>query len=271
MEGYHVMETHPQLYPDRRSRTNVYRDVGPAKSSLEPRAISAERAAGAAIDPRSSSSKRRSVPCRPDQRGHGRHDAREGRPDRRRTARASSCRPTLRTAVGVWTQEAQRRHRGLEPANRASTARPQHIMANGSTVVGVYFCFPNYFLLPTLSSSVVVPHPPARTGGVPLRAVVAHPLPPGKSRRRRPDPPRWHPTIRAGPNPGAGLLQPAAPAARAARQGFRLHAALERVEGLIGNYHRLIDGYLAGLPDSQLVPANQHVGRFEIETRDIGI
>ena len=43
------------------------------------------------------------------------------------------------------------------------------------------------------------------------------------------------------------------------------------VEGMIGNYQRLIDGYLAGLPDSQLVPASQHVGRFEIESRDIGI
>ena len=54
-------------------------------------------------------------------------------------------------------------------------------------------------------------------------------------------------------------------------QGFEYMRLSNVVEGLIGNYHRLIDGFLAGLPDSQLVPASQHVGRFEIESRDIGI
>jgi hypothetical protein len=43
------------------------------------------------------------------------------------------------------------------------------------------------------------------------------------------------------------------------------------VEGMIGNYHRLIDGYLAGLSDDKLIPAmHQVVGSIDVESRDIG-
>jgi hypothetical protein len=43
------------------------------------------------------------------------------------------------------------------------------------------------------------------------------------------------------------------------------------VEGLIGNYQRLIDGYLAGLDPDLLVQAAQRVsGPFEVEAVDIG-
>jgi hypothetical protein len=40
---------------------------------------------------------------------------------------------------------------------------------------------------------------------------------------------------------------------------------------MIANYHRLIDGYLAGLPDEKLVEAvHQVVGPIDSESRDIG-
>jgi hypothetical protein len=43
------------------------------------------------------------------------------------------------------------------------------------------------------------------------------------------------------------------------------------VEGMIANYQRLIDGYLAGLPDDQLIPAmHQVAGPIDVESRDIG-
>jgi glycine betaine catabolism A len=46
----------------------------------------------------------------------------------------------------------------------------------------------------------------------------------------------------------------------------------DKVEGLISNYQRLIDGFLAGLPHQELLPAMQRVtGSFDIDTRDIGI
>jgi hypothetical protein len=53
--------------------------------------------------------------------------------------------------------------------------------------------------------------------------------------------------------------------------GFEYMRLSDRVEGMIGNYQRLIDGFLAGLPDEQLVTAMQRVsGTIETETRDIG-
>jgi hypothetical protein len=55
-------------------------------------------------------------------------------------------------------------------------------------------------------------------------------------------------------------------------QGFEYMRLSNWVEGMIGNYHRLIDGYLAGLPDDRLIPAMHHVvGPIDVETRDIGI
>ena len=54
--------------------------------------------------------------------------------------------------------------------------------------------------------------------------------------------------------------------------GFDYMRLSDSVEGLISNYQRLIDGFLAGLPNDQLVPAMQQVvGSFDIATRDIGI
>jgi hypothetical protein len=81
-----------------------------------------------------------------------------------------------------------------------------------------------------------------------------------------PDDPRWPPI-------------PAQDYSNLPRQQRGLHAVgfdymrlSDRVEGLVSNYQRLIDGFLAGLPDEQLVPAIQRViGSFDIETRDIGI
>jgi hypothetical protein len=81
-----------------------------------------------------------------------------------------------------------------------------------------------------------------------------------------PDDPRWPPI-------------PAQDYSNLPRQQRGLHAVgfeymrlSDKVEGLISNYQRLIDGFLAGLPDEQLIPAMQQVtGSFEVETREIGI
>lgn len=42
-------------------------------------------------------------------------------------------------------------------------------------------------------------------------------------------------------------------------KGFEFMRLSEQIEGHIGNYHRVIDGYLAGLPQGRLQPALQHV------------
>jgi hypothetical protein len=42
-------------------------------------------------------------------------------------------------------------------------------------------------------------------------------------------------------------------------RGFEYMRLSERVEGLISNFERVVDGYLAGLPSEKLVPAIQKV------------
>lgn len=43
------------------------------------------------------------------------------------------------------------------------------------------------------------------------------------------------------------------------------------IEGLISNYHRLIDGFLGGVSDDKLVKATQVVtGDFDCPVADIG-
>ena len=47
----------------------------------------------------------------------------------------------------------------------------------------------------------------------------------------------------------------------------------ERIEGHISNYHRLIDGFLAGLPHDRLLPALEavNVNPLDREIADIGL
>jgi hypothetical protein len=53
--------------------------------------------------------------------------------------------------------------------------------------------------------------------------------------------------------------------------GFEYMRLSPYVEGMIANYQRLIDGYLAGLPYETLIPAAQHVnGQFNTDTHEIG-
>jgi phenylpropionate dioxygenase-like ring-hydroxylating dioxygenase large terminal subunit len=55
-------------------------------------------------------------------------------------------------------------------------------------------------------------------------------------------------------------------------RGFEFMRLARDVEGLISNYHRLIDGFLSGVEDDKLVEAMKHVsGPFEVPIADIGI
>ena len=54
-------------------------------------------------------------------------------------------------------------------------------------------------------------------------------------------------------------------------KGFEYMRLSDKVEGMIGNYQRLIDGYLAGLGDDVLLPALQQVqGPIDAPARDLG-
>ena len=55
-------------------------------------------------------------------------------------------------------------------------------------------------------------------------------------------------------------------------QGFDFMRLSDKMEGLIGNYHKLIDGYLAGKDKQALVKAAQQVsGSIDVPIRDLGL
>ena len=55
--------------------------------------------------------------------------------------------------------------------------------------------------------------------------------------------------------------------------GFEYMRLAEKIEGHISNYHRLIDGFLAGLPHERLLPALRQVNVNPLERPvvDIGL
>jgi glycine betaine catabolism A len=55
-------------------------------------------------------------------------------------------------------------------------------------------------------------------------------------------------------------------------KGFEFMRLSNQMEGLIGNYHQLIDGYLAGRDYGDLLPASQHVsGCIDRPVVDLGL
>ena len=148
-----------------------------------------------------------------------------------------------------------------------------YIMNNG-LLAGVEFCFPHYFLLPSYSSSSAYRIRPLGPEECLFELWSLTRYPPGQE---PPAPPR--PTPMGSRTTHAGLLIPTQDYSNLPRQQKGLHAGgfeymrlSNWVEGMIANYQRLIDGYLAGLPDDQLVPAMQQVlGSIDTEPHDIGI
>jgi len=137
---------------------------------------------------------------------------------------------------------------------------------------GVHYCFPNFFLLPGLSSTVsyrVRPLGPEEClfeiwslaryakGEEPPKPLTPEPM--------TGDDPRTPPV-------------PAQDFANLPKQQLGLHAGgiefmrlSDRIEGMIGNYQRLVDGYLAGMDYGQLVPAHAEVsGLIDAPVKNIG-
>ena len=54
--------------------------------------------------------------------------------------------------------------------------------------------------------------------------------------------------------------------------GFEFMRLSKDVEGLISNYHRIIDGYIAGEPGAKLAAANQKLGgNFDGKILELGL
>ncbi len=136
----------------------------------------------------------------------------------------------------------------------------------------VNFCFPHYFLLPTFGSASsyrIRPLGPEETlfelwsltrfpkGEEPPRILTPEPM--------AHDDPRWPPIPKQDfsnlPRQQRGLHT----------GGFEFMRLSKDMEGLISNYQRLIDGYLAGYDDATLLEAVQKVsGPIDMPVLDLG-
>ncbi len=127
-------------------------------------------------------------------------------------------------------------------------------------VSSVNFAFPHYFLLPVYGNAAayrVRPLGPEETlfeiWTTTLVPEHAEPASPREATALAHDDPRWPEVVRQDfanlPRQQAGLRSP----------GFEYMRLSRDVEGMISNFHRAIDGYLAGRGHDLLLPALQRV------------
>ena len=124
------------------------------------------------------------------------------------------------------------------------------------------FCFPHYFILPTYSSASsyrIRPLGPEETlfelWSLTRFPPDRHPADPAHQSRMAPDDPRWPPIPAQDfsnlPKQQKGLHA----------KGFDFMRLSDKIEGLISNFERVVDGFLAGLPYEQAHaghPQGQH-------------
>ena len=136
----------------------------------------------------------------------------------------------------------------------------------------VNFCFPHYFLLPTYGSASSYRIRPLGPEECLFELWSLTRFPKGKEPPpiKTPTPmsfddPRWPPIPKQDfsnlPRQQRGLHT----------KGFEFMRLSNMVEGLISNYHRLIDGYLTGLDYDKLTPAaNKVSGCIDVGIVDLG-
>lgn len=267
MEGYHVRETHPQLF-GAVSAGDIYRDISgepPSHRSVRSRADGGN----AGIDSRAFI----------DEQIQRMRLVSEG-------MAGEIHEKDVRIAEGLRDLElpkdlagaAEAFYRELNNAVMASNEQAGidcpdlHLINERGLNRSVFFCFPNYFLLPTYSSSAsyrirplgpeeclfelwsLTRYPPGSEPPVPPTPVPM-----------APDDSRW-PTI-----PGQDYSNLPKQQLGLHAKGFDYMRLSPHVEGLIGNYQRLIDGYLAGIDPELLVQGAQRVsGPFDVGLVDIG-
>jgi nitrite reductase/ring-hydroxylating ferredoxin subunit len=128
------------------------------------------------------------------------------------------------------------------------------------------YCFPHYFVLPMYSSASAYrfrPLGPEETlmeiWSLTRFPVGAEPVTPPIPERWEHDDPRWPPIPTQDfsniPKQQRGLHE----------RSFEYMRLSERNEGHISNYHRVIDGFLAGLPYERLLPALRKINVNPLE------
>jgi Ring hydroxylating alpha subunit (catalytic domain) len=172
----------------------------------------------------------------------------------------TAWRSTLNDAVVSW-----HRARGCDIPDLNELQRRGIVDAIG-------FCFPHYFILPTYSSASsyrIRPLGPEDTlfeiwslTRIPPDQITGKPTPPEPM---APDDPRWPPIPAQDfsnlPRQQKGLHS----------KGFEYMRLSNQIEGLISNFERVVDGFLAGLPYDALVPAIQKTNTtIDVPVADLG-
>ncbi len=271
MEGYHVMETHPQLLPAggrARNGSAIYKAMGDGPSATQSAQIRAAAAAGT-VDSRAFIDMQiHFMQLISDGMAGMTHadDVRiaEGLRDLELPADPMlanvTWRHALNDAVMAW-------HRG-----RGENMPDLNFIFDNGLTSGVNYCFPHFFLLPTYSSASsyrIRPTGPEtclfELWSLKRYAPDEEPPRPPRPTPMPPDDPRWPPI------PGQDYSNLPKQQKGLHTKGFEYMRLSNQVEGMIGNYHRLIDGYLAGLDYDKLVPAVQQVsGAIDAPVRDLG-
>ncbi len=142
----------------------------------------------------------------------------------------------------------------------------------GGMPPSVNFCFPHFFLLPmygNASSYRIRPLGPEEC----LFEIWSTTLyPDGEAPPKLPTPEPWAADDSRWPSiPAQDFSNLPRQQKGLHTKGFDFMRLSKEGEGIIGNYHRLIDGYLAGLGSDQLLAAVQKVsGPIETPVRDLG-
>jgi phenylpropionate dioxygenase-like ring-hydroxylating dioxygenase large terminal subunit len=270
MEGYHVAQTHPQLVPGLRVSDAVYADVGtelsPFTRFLTMSAVPPEGEFNARefVESYISFIKLSNV---------GMAGMLHEKDVRTAEAIVDMELPNdfveasqawyraVNAAVVDWHKE-----RGLDVPD-LNDIYDRRLLSSA-----VNFCFPNYFLLPVLSSAASYRIRPLGPEECLFELWSLTRFPPGQEpppirtpTPLPPDDPSWPPIPRQDYS-NLGRQQQGLHA-----KGFRFMRLSREVEGMISNNHRLIEGYLAGLGYDQLLPAARQVsGAIDAEIRDLG-
>lgn len=272
MEAYHVKQTHPQLLPDAPRNDNgelIYRDpdspiLGAAGSrGSGSRARTPEGDSAAFIEAEI-------------QNMLGTTIGMNGMVHRRDVEIAETLRDIdlsadWENADAVWfgalNDAVTKWHR-----DRGERMPDLNVLTGKGMFSPVNFCFPHFFLLPMFSSAASYRIRPLTAETCLFEVWSLTRYAPGEEPGPLPipepkpyDDAQWPPVPRQDfsnlPIQQQGLHNP----------GFEYMRLSDKVEGLIGNYQRLIDGYLAGLDYDVLLSAVQRVSGFiDVPVRDLG-
>jgi phenylpropionate dioxygenase-like ring-hydroxylating dioxygenase large terminal subunit len=267
MEGYHVRQTHPQLMASFGIRPNdespIYRDLSPTRKE-------ASGAAYANFDSRAFIEAQLHYMKSLSYGMAGLTHEKDLRIAQELSDLDLSADPA--NAGAEWTKHVN--HAVMDWHREQGENMPDlnAILEMGDTASPVQFCYPNYFILVNYSSASAYRVRPLTEETCLFELWSLTRYPPGQEPDPAPTPvpmlpddPSW-PEIPAQdfsnlPRQQSALRNP----------GFEFMRLSDKVEGMISNYHRVIDGYIAGLGYDELTPAVQVAsGAFDAPIRDVG-